>query len=219
VLRRDGIETRVLDAYAEELTEEAFVRRVNEYGPDVIGVTSTTPFFYMAARTCQLIKANWPRIPIILGGPHVTVMKKAALLLDSVDFGVIGEGETTLPALLMGIRDDGRGLDAIPNLLFRRDGEVVMTDLADCRIDLDSLPLPDRSDLPLKRYFDSLSLHHRAMSMMTSRGCPYRCCFARRTCGAATIANDQSIWSSRRCGTSSRSWGTGRSSFTMTLSQ
>lgn len=176
VLRRDGCEVRQIDAYAEDLTESAFMDRVNDYGPDVVGITSTTPFFDMAARACRAVKKVRADLPVILGGPHVTVMKRDALALDTVDYGVMGEGERVLPDLLRSI---GRGEEPshVPNVLYKRGEDIIMTERVQDSFDLDSLPMPDRSDLPLDRYYDSLSLHKRAMSLMTTRGCPYRCLF------------------------------------------
>jgi radical SAM superfamily enzyme YgiQ (UPF0313 family) len=176
VLKKERFEARLLDAYAEDLTAEEFLDRVAQYDPNIVGVTSTTPFFQMTARTCSLLKQRRPDLKIILGGPHVTVMKEAALLLDTVDYGVIGEGEVTLVRLLRAL-ESGEPLEAVPNLVFRRGGEIILTDRVDYRQSLDELPPPDRTDLPLGRYYDSLSLHHRAMSMMSSRGCPFTCLF------------------------------------------
>jgi radical SAM superfamily enzyme YgiQ (UPF0313 family) len=179
VLKKEGIETRILDAYAENLSEQEFRHRVSDYRPDIVGVTSTTPFFDMAARTCKSVKSLSPEMPIVLGGPHVTVMKRDAMLLDTVDYGVIGEGEIPLVSLVRAL-ESGSPLEDIPNIMFKRDGQTLMNPLVEHRVDLDSLPAPDRSDLPLDRYYDSLSLHSRAMSMMTTRGCPYNCLFCEK---------------------------------------
>jgi anaerobic magnesium-protoporphyrin IX monomethyl ester cyclase len=176
VLKREGFGARIVDAYAENLSKTAFLDRVRQFRPDVVGVTSTTPFFDMAARTCNALRSAFPELPVVLGGPQVTVMKRETMLLDSVDYGVIGEGEQTFLELLRALQD-GSPLDDVPNILFRRDGEIVMTEVVDRRLEVNELPMPDRSDLPLDRYYDAMSLHRRAMSMMTARGCPYRCLF------------------------------------------
>lgn len=176
VLKKEGFETRVLDAFAEKLSINEFLDIVRAYDPNIVGVTSTTPFLDMAVKTCKAIKSFSPSLPVVLGGPHVTVMKLTSMLLDTVDYGVIGEGEITFVKLLRTL-ESGSSLEKIPNIMFKHNGKIIMNARADNRIDLNELPIPDRSDLPLDRYYDSLSLHHCAMSMMTSRGCPFHCLF------------------------------------------
>lgn len=176
VLKNAGYECRILDAYAENLTAAEFGRRVKAFAPDAVGVTSTTPYFDMAAKTCAELKKIAPHIPVILGGPHVTVMKKDAMGLATVDYAVRGEGEVSIIPLVEALQGK-RPLGEVPNLYYRHEGEIVATAPDDRGIDVNTLPMPDRSDLPLDRYYDALSLHKHAMSMMSTRGCPYRCLF------------------------------------------
>ena len=176
ILKAENHKCLIVDAFAEQLTKEQLLSRVEKFAPDFIGVTSTTPFYKMASLTCRCLKERFPNIPVILGGPHVTVMKKDALLEPSVDYGVIGEGEQTLLALLTALAKK-EPIDDIPNVIHRVDGQLLMNEIVDQRLDINELPIPDRSDLPLDSYYDSLSLHGKAMSMMTTRGCPFRCLF------------------------------------------
>jgi len=60
VLEREGVEVRILDAYAEGLTYPRIRRRIGSERPDVIGVTATTPTAGSALRVARLAKDVFP---------------------------------------------------------------------------------------------------------------------------------------------------------------
>ena len=64
------------------------------------------------------------------------------------DIGVIGQGEVTMHELAATL-NEGRVLDAIPGLIFKRDGRYVTTPARREIADLDSLPLAGLRGLPL----------------------------------------------------------------------
>ena len=64
-----GDEVRVYDADVEDQPLGEFVA---EFRPDVVGITANTPQVKQAWRTAEAIKAV-ADVPVILGGPHVSV--------------------------------------------------------------------------------------------------------------------------------------------------
>ena len=95
VSARRGDEVRVYDADVEEQPLEDFIQ---EFRPHLVGITANTPQVKQAWRTAAKIKKVHD-VPIVLGGPHVSV---AAESLDfescqqpDVDMVVRGEGETS----------------------------------------------------------------------------------------------------------------------------
>ncbi len=115
---------------------------------------------------------------VIVGGPDPPYY--AEEYLDSgADIVVIGEGEKTLEELLP-ILQSGRHecLPQVAGIVFKDEhGRVQRTPARPLLPDLDALPLPDRAALDLNQYVDAWRTHHGtgAVSLITSRGCPYSC--------------------------------------------
>jgi anaerobic magnesium-protoporphyrin IX monomethyl ester cyclase len=87
-----------------------------------------------------------------------------------VDAVVLGEGEETAVELVRCFRSSKRaGLDTIPGIAFRSNGQVHVTDRRERIADLDQLPLPGYSKLNMADY--------RLVNIVSARGCPFKCTF------------------------------------------
>jgi radical SAM superfamily enzyme YgiQ (UPF0313 family) len=94
------------------------------------------------------------------------------------DFGIEGEAEIAMPNLLDAISGNGSARE-IGGVLFREGDEVVRTGPADV-MQINDIPLPLRDVLPNDRYFDMTTESRHVSSIMTARGCPYKCSFCER---------------------------------------
>ncbi len=165
-------ETRILDMRCGDELEPA----VQEFCPDVVGVTALTPEVYAAADVLRRVKAISRDIVTVVGGVHASLMSKDFYLPD-VDVIVLGEGEPVLVALMAAL-GRGKGLDDVPNIILRgSDGSFQPTRVQRLECNLDSAPLP-RRDLTAAHRQEYYFLFDRPdVSMATGRGCPYRCNF------------------------------------------
>ncbi len=152
--------------------------------PDVIGITSITPTISDAIRTVIDSKAQLPGAITVMGGCHITALPLETMeSCQSLDCGVIGEGETTLLELVRA-NESGSEIDGVDGVIHRLGGSggkdggrrIAINRMRRLTPDLDSIPFPARHLLPLDRY---TILSKRAVigSMITSRGCPYNCIF------------------------------------------
>ncbi len=151
---------------------------LNLDGVGLVGITCYAPTFSLALELARQARAA--RIPVVLGGPHVTFTYREALETEAVDFVVRGEGEETLLELadfLSGRRDGDLG--AIPGLVWRdgKDGGIVVNPDRPALEDLDRLPFPARSLVDFSLYRTLTVAGKQAVSIVTSRGCPFRCNF------------------------------------------
>lgn len=129
----------------------------------------------------KTIKANHPNKTIIVGGEHVTADWRNLLELSpEVSFCVIGEGEETLMELLNAIKNDS-DLKNVQGIAFKNDNQIIQTPRRNRITDLDAMPNPDWSDIPIQAYLNagnSMSgINKRALPILASRGCPYKCTF------------------------------------------
>jgi len=147
---------------------------ITEFAPSIIGISSTTPEFNYAVGLADKIKdAN--DIPIVVGGHHITALPQC--LPDSMDIGVIGEGEQTFAEIVQAHEDTGLSkgvLSNIKGIVYRRDGEVVINPKRELIQHLDDIPFPARN---------LMGINSEWTHLLTSRGCPYKC----RYCAAGSF--------------------------------
>ena len=191
-----GDQVVVYDGDVEDVSLESVIR---EYQPELVGITANTTQIKGAWRDAGIIK-DWRDVPVVLGGPHPSILPQESLEQGSVDVVVRGEGEETWKALgdeLMG--------HWIPDIPFRSpesrlwDGEEPFLSrleglsyrLPDGKIshnvdrppvkDLSTLPLPAYHLLKMDRYTNLQptldQVNGLSLPIMTSRGCPYRCSY------------------------------------------
>ena len=93
----------ILDGESEQIPLDDMVQRAVAMKPDLIGFTATSPFFHLSKTVAEGIKRLAPDIPIVVGGPHITIMKEQALL-GCFDYAFIGEAEESWPQLLVTVK-------------------------------------------------------------------------------------------------------------------
>jgi anaerobic magnesium-protoporphyrin IX monomethyl ester cyclase len=183
VLEDNGYEVRIFDC-SIGISLSQLMGHLKEYQPDVVGITSTTPAFHDARRTAESVRQTLPEAAIVLGGAHVSAVPQNALSYDCFDVGVIAEGELTMLELVRHIEGDGLSdLTGIAGLVFRRDGEIFLTEPRGYIRDLDTIPFPARHLLPPLSAYSPTPASYRKLPLavlMTSRGCPYQCTFCDR---------------------------------------
>lgn len=148
--------------------------RVLGLSPDVIGISSFTETYEDAIRYARLIKQQSPRTPIILGGEHISALPES--LSESIDVGVIGEGEETIAELMnLYQRNEAShdNLQKVKGIVYWHQGKQIVTEARPWIEDMDSIPMPDRQML--------LKDTKWQQPIFTARGCPYKCTFCAST--------------------------------------
>jgi radical SAM superfamily enzyme YgiQ (UPF0313 family) len=168
----------VIDAMAEQLDFEGVVRKVAAFKPDVVGISAWTDFWYPAYRTGQLIKQALPNVHLTYGGPHLGIYPDETLQIPFVDSVVVGDGE--LPFLwLCNLVANGTTDNSMRGLHFKQYGLKPNPDTFYIHGNLDDLPDPDRTLLPIRNYGSVLAKDAFVTTMITSRGCPHQCTFCK----------------------------------------
>jgi len=144
--------------------------------PDVVGFTCLTPRFEITLHIAAKIKKTAPKVKIVIGGAHVNAVKEGSLYSADIDYAIYGEAEEAFAELLKVIETKG-DLGKVRNLIYRKDGKVVMNPVRPFIQDLDSLPLPAWDLLNLQDYKDPVIFDGIHMGVMTTRGCAWDCIF------------------------------------------
>jgi len=199
VSEQRGDEVRIYDGDVEEQPVELLAR---EFRPHIVGITANTPQVMAAWRTAASIK-DVLDVPVVLGGPHVSVTSEDLDLESAgrseVDVVVRGEGETTWIELCnrlegflrdqasfstSALMDPNAGVwEGVLGITYQTsDGELHRHPPCPPIADLDQLPWPAyhlfKMDLytNLQPTIDRVE-GSRSFSLMSSRGCPYRCSY------------------------------------------
>ena len=117
--------------------------------PDAIFVTSMMTYWYPGVfETIETLRRALPDVPVILGGNYATLCTGHAKRHSGADIVAAGEGEKVLPGILKDLFNE------LPSFIPSAE-------------DLDSYPYPAFDLLPRRDQ----------VSIMTSRGCPFRCSY------------------------------------------
>lgn len=174
-LERAGYRVAVVDAAGEGLDQAGFIDRIRTLGAPVVGLSGMTPMREQIGRDLALVRPLAERV--VLGGVHATRFKSAVLdEFPGVDALVVGEGEGVAVDLLDWWGRQGRGAPP-PGVLVRGEPFVEATPPRD----LDRLAMPARHLVPHHRYRYLFQRAPRFTTMISSRGCPFRCTFCDKT--------------------------------------
>ncbi|MBU0951914.1 MAG: B12-binding domain-containing radical SAM protein [Elusimicrobia bacterium] len=169
---------QVFDGPAYKLTIESFKDKLNEYNPDVVGITIYTTTFPVVMETIKIAREKFPKALIVAGGPHASIFPEECINLANADIVVLGEGEKTFTSLIEHI-EAKKDISGVLNIVYRKNGQVNHTERKMEIIDLNAIPFPARDLLEIHRYRPAKGTYKRlpALNMITSRGCPYQCCY------------------------------------------
>jgi anaerobic magnesium-protoporphyrin IX monomethyl ester cyclase len=181
-LIKNGFEVQIIDAFLEDIQYDVICSRINEYNPDVVGISFATENRFPAIKTAKELKKVKSSFYIFAGGPHPSLASEDLLLnVPAFDLVVSGEGEQTFAKICKKIQS-GAEFSSLPGLSYRKDGKIIHNQPSELIKELDRLPFPARhlfanvkmkKDITLTENFDYFS----GETIITSRGCPYNCNF------------------------------------------
>ena len=139
---------------------------------DIYGITGVTPQFVYMKKIIDKLKEREPEKLVVVGGVHATVLPHHLLENTKVDICVVGEGEIAMQKIV-----DGEWLRDIPGIIIKgldnTPGELIQN--------LDRIPYPDRDSIDYFEYMKPDTYEYldksKEGSIITSRGCPYKCSY------------------------------------------
>ena len=143
---------------------------IENFRPELIGVSIITYKFKETYEIIKSIKKYFPQVHIVTGGPHVSLFREEIFThCPQIDYAVVLEGEETISELCQ-----GNPLDSIKGLIYQNDSGVVYNADRPFITDLDRVPFPRYKKFELDKF---LNKEVNAMSIVSSRGCPFECTF------------------------------------------
>ena len=174
--QRQGIEVRYIDQRVAGPDWRIALRRSVDAETVMVGfsVMSGSPLRY-ALEASRFCKAEFPDVPLVWGGMHVSILPETIAGEASIDYGITGLGSKPLYALAQWLKNPNGPLSAIPNLLWRDGGKLRQNPQSDVA---EYPPLSELSfeGLDWSRY-TRFNYEEKVYSLFTSFGCPHECGF------------------------------------------
>ncbi|HOO55774.1 MAG TPA: radical SAM protein [bacterium] len=150
--------------------ERDFFEKVRKADPGLIVMPMDIWGEKLAIDTAEEVKKT-VNAPIVFCGTYPLLFPEA---IEEPGVDLVCMGEAEYPILeLAGRIEAGKDYSDIPNLVLKRDGEIIRNDMRELLQDLDALPLPDR-----EIYYKYGFMRQMSVKRFTSgRGCPNACSF------------------------------------------
>ena len=180
-LEHAGHSVKIIDLNSHKVSDSKLQEGL--VGADVIGITGMVTEYQEVLRLTGIARGCNPKAKIILGGPLATTHTNKVLSTSQADCVVMGEGERTIVELVSAI-EQGIDYSEVKGIAYKTDGVVNVSLVREPIKNLDDILYPARHLLDITRY----TTHHfksfgikvaktESTTMITSRGCPYKCSF------------------------------------------
>lgn len=176
VFLQRGVRVRIIDAIAEDIDRESFVKLVNELSPKLFVAEVSTPSLKNDLGILKEIDRKETKIAVCGLDYHIRLpvfLEKN----DFIDFSMVGEYEYTALDLFEQI-NNGNNFKGVAGLIYRQGSDITINPSRPLINNLDELPWPLREQLPMEEYMDTPgNIPVPSVQMLASRGCPFGCIF------------------------------------------
>jgi anaerobic magnesium-protoporphyrin IX monomethyl ester cyclase len=196
-LEREGYKVRILDTVVANWKNPIQIGNMIHFGlawqdilaeikrakPELVGISclfsSQSEAFHAVAEKVKEYDRN---VPVVAGGAHCSTLPNEVLEDKNIDAVVLGEGEQTFLDFIHYL-EGRKALNELDGLAYRTEDGVRLIPKSRFISNLDSLPFPARHLLPFEEYSRAGVPYGRGFmrrpfaSIITSRGCPFNCCF------------------------------------------
>lgn len=189
MLRKDGHEVLLVDAFMEGLTPAQVRERLDAFGEDFLVIPTAPSYLFWRCPQPELrVPAQWIAAlarasKVVCIGPHGSVTPHATLDKTGCDIVLRGEPDQTLPQLA------SLPWEMIAGCCWYDDQRRYRTTLGLGQTDMRAVPMLDYSDYPVERHkhlhhiFPNNGADHLKLGAEVefARGCPYSCNFCNKT--------------------------------------
>jgi radical SAM superfamily enzyme YgiQ (UPF0313 family) len=164
-LIEEGVDVEIID---QRLEKDFFGRVHQRITPDLIciGISCISgPHIEQVIRISQFIR-KVTDTPIVLGGPHPTLLPEQTLESGLVDYVVIGKGEAPFLNLVRALKMDG-SMQGVSRVGYKENGRMV----------IHKGPMPEINVRNIPYHLVSQYGRPLNVPIVSSYGCPYHCSF------------------------------------------
>lgn len=173
-LKKAGYMISIIDARVEKNPQQLLSESISDETICVcISALSGTPI-HNALEAAKTVRSINPKIPIVWGGFHASLLPNETLKDQLVDIIVKGFGEQTIVELVCAL-EKKKPLEKIGGISFKKNGRLLHNPAKSFK-EFDASSFMDFSLVDIKKYIKS-EISGKTIDFITSRGCPHRCNF------------------------------------------
>ena len=200
ILNRDGHEFTLWNQDMHHWPDDYLRTYLDENEFDVV-IISLIAGYYQYHKMKNLSKAinnskNRSKFKYIMGGYGPTPEPEFFIRKSGCDVVCMGEGEVTI-SKLMDSFENKTPLNDVPGIAWLEDGKLKQTPRAPLVANLDDLPWTPYHKFPIHYYRMSRTAKSRStdfvMSMMSARGCSFKCTFCYRMDAGYRMRSPESL--------------------------
>lgn len=169
-LKNDVHEVKWIDAIAENIDYEEFVKKIEEEKPDLFAFETKTPVIKQHWKLIDNLKEKFPEMKIVIMGDHATSFPEESLKNSKADFVLCGgDYDFILSELCEWI--SGK-MKKIPEGIYTKKGEKIIGSKFKLKHNLDETPFIDRELTKWKLYEKEYNLQGKPFFyIMSGRDC------------------------------------------------
>ena len=173
-LIEDGCHVRIVDsAVSADCTQEVLAACE---GATCLGISMVTgPMITQGVEVARAVRARYPRLPIVAGGWHASILPEQTLRSPLFDAVVKGQGEVTFREMVGRYAAGERDMEGIAGCYFKR-GEAVVANPPRGYTDINALPRRPFHLVDFESYARKCG-GLRWILYCTSHGCPWDCSY------------------------------------------
>jgi radical SAM superfamily enzyme YgiQ (UPF0313 family) len=167
-LKDKGVEYKATDVFDD------FIKTVDEYKPDIIGVSATDDTYDLGIALVEKVRNKGAHI--IIGGIYPTFSPEEVINNPNVDSICIGEGEDAFVELCSKLKSN-EDITKIKNLWVKTDDKIYRNSIRP-PINVSNVPFEDFSIFEDKRFYRPMQGQiYRMIPVTIDRGCPHNCSY------------------------------------------
>ncbi|NQU83432.1 MAG: cobalamin B12-binding domain-containing protein [Parcubacteria group bacterium] len=174
VLDKQGYKIKIISRFLSDTPEKEILKEMKD--SVCLGISAMTGFqIYDGLKIAHLVKKAYPKIPIVWGGWHPSILPKQTLKDKNVDIVVVGQGDRTFPELVEVLRK-GKSLKDVHGIVYKQNGKII-TNLPRPLEDINNLPPLPYHLVDIEKCIFGTEYGERTIPYISSYGCPYHCGF------------------------------------------
>ena len=181
VLRDNGHQVSVTDAYAAQLGLDEILAEVQTKQPDILGISVLTSSAEVTRTIAQAMRQRFPQIKLVLGNVHASLFVDECLSEGDGDVVVHREGEYAMLDLVTAYQNQKPLSEVLGISFIDEQGQIVHNPQREAIRDLDALPYPAWDLFPHEFYStDPRTEVQKGIvetQLLGTRGCPLPCTF------------------------------------------